>query len=261
MTQHDPHRLGGRSALERLGAQLAARDAERETLERLKVARAEARRDRAADAIQELRSIMGALWERVVELAPMTLAYSPNRLELEQAMLEWDVEHEFVHEDSFERSEWDVYAGAWIRLHQSGSVFEYPGCSSSLWYAKLPGETSAAWHEVAYNATEGNGPAEEPFALKDLIKADLVASHEPSNLYHALEPERMDEAHLDEFFDRWMGLLAAAAIGDLERPVAQASEQSASHEAGSSHRDAHEPAAEPRLPDNRLFGRLRDLGN
>lgn len=259
MTQHDPRQLGGRSALERLGAQLAARDAERETIERLKVARIEARHDRAAAAIGELRTIMQELWQRVLELAPMTIAYSPSRLELEQAMLEWDVEHEFVHEDSFERSGWDVYAGAWIRLQQRGSVFEYPGCSSSLWFAKLPGDTSPAWHEVAYNAVEGNGPAEEPFALKDLIKADLVASTEQSNLFHALEPARMDEAHLDSFFDRWMGLLAAAAIGDLERPT-PTTEPAHQHDPLQPH-DDHDPEPEPRLPDNPLLGRLRRLGN
>src|SRR5688500_13833440 len=114
MTRHDPRQLGGRSALERLGAQLAARDAERETSVRLRVARVEARRDTATQAIGELRQILEELWHRIAELAPMTMVFSAHRLELEQAQLEWDVEHEYVHEESFERSGWDVYAGAWI---------------------------------------------------------------------------------------------------------------------------------------------------
>jgi hypothetical protein len=259
MTQHDPRRHDGRSALERLGAELAARDAERETLERLKVARVEARRDKAAEAIRELRELMAELWNRISELAPMTLMYTPNRLELEQAMLEWDIEHDFVHEDAFERSGWDVYAGAWVRLHQRGSVFEYPGCSSALWYAKLPGDTAPAWHEVAYNAEEGNAPAEEPFALKDLIKADLVASSEPSNLFHAFEPGRMDDRHIDAFYDRWMGLLAAAAIGDLERPPLTGPTGPAPERDDDA--EPSDPSSDSQLPDNPLFGRLRRLGS
>lgn len=259
MTQHDPRRHAGRSALERLGADLAARDAERETLERLKVARVEARRDRSNEALGELREIMAELWNRIGELAPMTLMYSINRLELEQATLEWDIEHEFVHEGTFERSGWDVYAGAWLRLYQRGSVFEYPGCSSALWYVKLPGDAAPAWHEVAYNAEEGNYPAEEPFALKDLIKADLVASSEPSNLFLAFEPGPMDERGRDLFFDRWMGLLAAAAIGDLERPPLVPPPGGPDGSDGGF--DQGESSNEPTLPDNPLFGRLRQLGS
>lgn len=263
MMNHDPSGHGGRSALERLGQELAARDAERETREMLKVARVEARRDRAAEALQELQAIMGELWNRIAELAPMTIAYSPQRLELELAAIEWDVEHQYVDEQSFARSGWDVFAGAWIRLHQR-SIHEYPGMSASLWFAQLPGETSPAWHEVAYDAEEGNAPAEEPFALRDVIKADMVASSETSNLYIVGTPLRLAGDTLPAFHDRWMGLLAAAAVGELVRPQPMDAESrraipTTPLQDAVANAEHAQPA--PEVKPGSLFGRLRSLGD
>lgn len=255
---------GGRSALERLGQELAARDAERETREMLKVARIEARRDRAGEALAELQRILAGLWNRVAELAPMTIAYSPQRLELELAAIEWDIEHEYVDEQSFARSGWDVFAGAWIRLHQR-SIHEYPGMSASLWFAQLPGQGSPAWHEVAYDAEEGNAPAEEPFALRDVIKADMVASSEASNLYVVSTPLRLEGASLEAFYDRWMGLLAAAAVGELERPAPMDAEMRNASSTTTPLQDAvaqaEQPPAKPEVKPGSLFGRLRSVGD
>lgn len=260
---HDLSGHGGRSALERLGQELAARDAERETREMLKVARVEARRDRAVEALQELQAIMGELWNRIAELAPMTIAYSPQRLELELAAIEWDVEHQYVDEQSFARSGWDVFAGAWIRLHQR-SIHEYPGLSASLWFAQLPGETSPAWHEVAYDAEEGNAPAEEPFALRDVIKADMVASSETSNLHIVGTPLRLAGDTLPAFHDRWMGLLAAAAVGELARPQPMDAESrraipTTPLQDAVANAEQAQPA--PEVKPGSLFGRLRSLGD
>lgn len=254
---------GGRSALARLGQELAARDAERETREMLKVARVEARRDRAAEAVQELQAIMGELWSRIAELAPMTIAYSPQRLELELGAIEWDVEHQYVDEQSFARSDWDVFAGAWIRLHQR-SIQEYPGMSASLWFAQLPGESSPAWHEVAYGADEGNAPAEEPFALRDVIKADMVASSEASNLHVVGRPLRLAGDSFGTFHDRWMGLLAGAAVGELVRPEPMDSESRRAApttplQDAVANADAQPP--QPEVKPGSLFGRLRSLGD
>lgn len=255
----------GRNALERLGRELADREAERETREMLKVARVEARRDRAKAAIQDLHAIMGDLWARIGELAPMTIQYSAQRLELESGALEWDVEHEYVSEESFARSGWDVFAGAWIRLHQH-ALQEYPGMSASLWYAQLPGQTSPAWHLVAYDAEEGNAPAEEPFALRDVIKADTVASSETSNLHIVGDPLRLDDASTDAFHDYWMGQLAGAAVGGLIRPEPMASRVSdAMSPATTPLQDAVAASAmtfaEPDIDPRSLFGRLRSLGD
>lgn len=257
MNDPSPFASGGRSALERLAADLSARDAERETRERLRVARAEARRDHAAAAIDELRAIIAELWSRIAEVVPMAMLYSQHRLELEQGMLEWDIEHDVVPEGAFERSGWDVAAGAWLRLHQRDSVYDYPGRSTSLWYAKLPGDSRAWWYEVAYNAAEGNAPAEEPFALKDLIKADMVASDEPSNLFHAVTPARLDDAGVEAFHDRWMGLLARAAAGELERPAPTDHTMEADPADGSV--GAGGDAGGERRSDNSIIGRLRGL--
>ena len=262
---HDTGSGDGRSALERLGRELAARQAEQETLERLKVARVEARRDRAAQAMQELAELMAAFFDRILEVAPTASVYSPQVLELEQARIEWDVDHEFVREEEFERSGHDVYAGAHIRLHQGPNPHDYPGCSASLWCTAVPAGTDPVWHEVAYNAAEGNAPAEEPFALKDLIKADIVASGDTeTNLSHVAPPRALQGPGFEQFVDRWMGLLAQAAIGDLARP-----EQPAPQPQGGLRSSARpEPAPEPPAEDeddgpssNSLIGRLRGLGD
>ncbi|MCB0877410.1 MAG: hypothetical protein KDC46_00310 [Thermoleophilia bacterium] len=257
MTNPGEPARSGQSALEQLGAQLAARDEELQTRERLRQARAEVRVERAAEAVAQLEELMAGFWRRIAELAPMAVAYSARRLELEQAVVEWDVEHESIREGAFEQSGWDVLAGAWIRLQQHDSVFEYPGCSSSLWYAKLPGQSQAAWHEVAYNAAEGNAPAEEPFALRDVIKADVAGSPAPANLFPVFPPRPLAGPGLDAFQDRWMGLLAKAAIGDLERPVPGGDDQAGAGEPAdeAGHGDAVDH------PPNSIIGRLRRLEN
>lgn len=208
----------GRSQLERLGAELVARETGRETHEMLRVARIEARGDQAAAAISQLHDLMAELWRRIEAAAPTTIVFSHQQLQLEAARLEWEIAHEVIAEGAFARSGWDVYAGAHLRLHQTSEHQEYPGRSASLWYARRPRTLATHWIEVAYDAAEGNAPSEEPFALKDLIKADLVAAGGETNLYHAAAPAPIDAADADAFCDRWMGLLARAATGDLERP-------------------------------------------
>ena len=249
---------GGRAALERLGRDLAERETERETREMLKVARVEARRDQARDAVGALATIMEELWQRVTRLAPTTMAFSPQRLELELALLDWDIEHEYVNEHAFERAGWDVFAGGWLRLQQRSEVYEYPGRSTSLWYAKVGGDATPAWYEVAYNAAEGNAPSEEPFALKDLIKADLVASTEQSNLFHAAEPLRLEGSGIEAFYDRWMGLLAGAALGELERPT-MSDDAAQAARARDVELEAERERSEQR--SSSLIGRLRNLGD
>ena len=65
----------------------------------------------------------------------------------------------------------------------------------------------------------------------------------------------MQDGGRDAFFDRWMGLLAAAAIGDLERPTLQA-DYGATPEPDVE-LDEPEASSESGMSDNSLLGRLR----
>jgi serine/threonine-protein kinase len=208
----------GRAALERLSAELSARDTERETRAMLEIAKIQARRDEATAALAALERIFADLWRRITSLVPSAIEISPWHLSIEDGHLTWEIAHDHIDEGSFDRSGWDVIAGAQIRIRQAAPKTDYPGMSASLWAVRRPGTTNPEWFEVAYNAEEGNAPAEEPFALKDLTKVDLIASGGMTNLYAAHGPIRIDGLRQDMFCDRWMGFLADAALGHMKRP-------------------------------------------
>ena len=59
---------------------------------------------------------------------------------------------------------------------------------------------------------------DEPFALGNIVEADLGASNVLSLYSIAFGPTIIDDENSNNFQDRWMRRLADASVGQLQRP-------------------------------------------
>lgn len=213
-----PGARAGASALAAAGASVAEEEARREAAADTEERRLAARRATAAEGVAILRGVLRHLWHRIKAETPAAREDSDRRIVLGRGALSWDMTHEFIPEGGFEHSKWDVIVGAALSVTQQGGRHGYPGRSTSLWYARRPGDVGYRWLEVPYMVVLQAGPAEEPFALKDVSDADLAASTIMHRYQHAAEPAPVDDEDFDPFCDRWMARLAQAAQGALEHP-------------------------------------------
>lgn len=215
-------RAGGFAALGEAGAAVAEREGADEARASASRSGAQSREQMAEDATALLRTIVGELIERVVLAAPAAKAMT-NRLgvRLGDAELRVSPLGRVLAADAFAQSQWDVVTGATIAVRQAEPRYDW---SASLWYARLSGVDDFRWHEVSYFVnplarSERMRHEFAPFALTDDLRhADEAAAPVLGTFQFAWGPQAVDDEDADAFFDRWAGLLARAAKGELSYP-------------------------------------------
>jgi serine/threonine protein kinase len=120
-----------------------------------------------------------------------------------------------VKADLFAGSKWDVVAGDVIIVRSP----KYTR-GASLWF-KRPRASAVdvvyRWHEVGYMSLTGY-IRDTPFALPPNPQSVEAASQVVGVCNFANQPRPIDGDQVEEFCERWMGFLADAAQGRLERP-------------------------------------------
>jgi hypothetical protein len=174
---------------------------------------AESRQRVASEAMEILVALFAQFNERVHKQAPDDQVSWGRRVATWTSnFLSWAPVFTFIPSGAFDRSGWDVVAGASIELIQEAPRGEY---------TDLGAGEGHRWIEVPYMRTMGGDPPGhgiEPFALDDLQDADLAASNVMHMYQHAAKPAPIDDENFDRFCDRWMERLAMAAQGQLRHP-------------------------------------------
>lgn len=220
---------GGLSLLSNAAALVLDQSAKEEAL-RLQERSEQVRREKIAEeAMKILIDITDYLLEKITIYAPNAQPsqgfsnkpgqfYYPDRvISLGTAKLSINFSRfAKVPKDAFQKSKWDVYAGAIIEVKQEGiKSYEW---GANLWYTDLGKKGDLRWWEVTYMSVFTQSPPCELFAVEDVSLADRAASHIMDIIQLGAKPKLVDDEAVDEFCDRWASLLAKAAKGELQHP-------------------------------------------
>ena len=118
-----------------------------------------------------------------------------------------------VERGSFPLSGWDVVAFSQIYINQAKPRFCW---SASLWFAKLKGQSDYRWHEASYWSM--NEVEFQPYSETPGRRADMAAARIINAVNFAFGPVTIDDEQESDFHERWIWLLAKAAVGQLSRP-------------------------------------------
>jgi serine/threonine-protein kinase len=228
---HELQPEAGLAALATAGALLSEREAKEEARSQLEKEKREARARLASDAFEILREIIERMCQKILDSVPAAKLLDRVRsgmmkdkacIGLGTALLEVTLMSPgfALPGGAFSQSGWDVVAGATVGARQSDPKYLW---DASLWFTNLGHGDNYRWYEVSYFVNPLSGrvnPGNEPFALLEthLREADEAASPVMGLFQIAFGPEPIDGEHSVHFTDRWAGLLAKAAKGELGRP-------------------------------------------
>ena len=200
-------------ALATISAQLSEQQA-REEAEREAVRLKQEKRDRLAqEAVQNLQSLYNRMLLRISQAAPSALQ-SGCRIILGKGTLDLAVARGSVRAGVFKRSGWDVVAEAQVFVRQSDNNHVI---SSSLFYAKPPGEGEYRWWEIGFNFS--------PFtdarylyhvSLTSAEDADIALTKQTIGKFTIqYGPKPIDDEDFEAFSLKWAHILAKASSGQL----------------------------------------------
>ncbi|HJV70039.1 serine/threonine-protein kinase [Ideonella sp.] len=216
-----PQTPGGQE-LAALAAKLAAEDMQQQAGA---ASAALAKRDRATiqrDAQRELSELSRALFDRVIDSAPIAVVdlghgLTPNRsASLGHGHLTLSVgQFTSLSPDAFNESGWDVICGGTVAVSQSDGR----GRSASLWYVRRWPNTPYEWIEVSYWClVKSQHPLMEPCLLPPGRDADYAAANVMHVWNIAHSPYRLGDGGREQFIERWIARFVAVASGSYQRP-------------------------------------------
>lgn len=201
----------GAALLAQAAVQVSELKAREEAAEHARMARERERKLIAEHAEKQMEAIAATFCELLQQTGAEVIekrASCEARLGGGQLELKYTL-FGYIAPETFRLSGWDVILGGRIGVRG-------PGCdwSASLWYAPAEDGTYR-WMEVAYLTLGGSSPWPHFFPPGD--EADIASSKavSPYVIHHACV---IDGDELNEFYDRWMELLAKAATGTLVPP-------------------------------------------
>lgn len=216
--KEDRSSRSGLDALASAGADISEEKAAREA-EQMRIETEWKQRQRlASEGFEILDEIRKVLFDRISDSALVARQCGDNRIEVGDAWVELFVpQRGLIPDDAFRESGWDVICGAKIVVVQGSPEYEW---GASLWYMKRSSEEEYRWYEVQYfnNPHYQRYKKYEPFAVSKLKFADLAASPVMNAVAIAFGPVTIDDEDVDDFCNRWAGLLAKASKGQLRRP-------------------------------------------
>lgn len=206
------------NSLAQAGAAVAERESEREAEQRRKARKRRKRRELAESALNILWNQAEELFNRIEETTPAAQQKRQGKLELGKGEVEIsEMGINPISEPDFENCGWDVVVGAIIAARQSDPDYIW---SSSLWYSKRHENDEYRWREVSYfrNALSQKRRKFVPFFLDNPADADIAHANIMGEYQTAWGPSPIDDEDAEDFYDRWMDLLARASQGQLRRP-------------------------------------------
>jgi serine/threonine-protein kinase len=222
-----PH-IGGESnpfsILAVAGAQVAAREQQREAAEQAALERKRKRNLLAQSARGILKENLERLSVQIENNAPTVKRYSGYEfyIELGDVVLQFNLDNTglALPEDESILSQWDVITAANVFFSQRNPEHNW---SASLWYAKLKGQEEYRWHEIGYFSPLAQIPYVRAapnirIASDAFVRNPRVAYADNSGLVIAYGPLLVDDEAENEFHSRIGWLLAKGSNGQLGTP-------------------------------------------
>lgn len=219
-----------RSALSEAAGKVATKEAQEEARRLQAETRHKKRRELFDFAKQELGEIRGRLFDAIadhydgVEVNHRgTLIFGDSGLEFRRDTEFLDDMNVAIHKDraqAYESAGWDVIGWSKVSVacdrNMGARAYAW---NASLLFGRKNENDSYRWYELAFfNPWKSEM---SPFAL-DGYEADLYFALSTSITHSvnlAYGPCPIDGENEDEFIDRWIGLVAKAATGDLRSPT------------------------------------------
>jgi serine/threonine-protein kinase len=206
--------------------QVAEREAAEEARSQAAATLRRERNELFTDAKVNLLAIRDHLFSRLKESSESVKIDHRGRLQFGQANLDFTREPEILEGFVFARharggkpysyTGWDVLGWSMISLTCSKTSYTW---SSSLLFADLKDGNGFRWYEVAFWEWSQHKSRDEPFGLEGYQEdIDLACGNITHSVNVAYGPLSVDSEDEENFISRWVGLVAKAAIGNLNRP-------------------------------------------
>jgi eukaryotic-like serine/threonine-protein kinase len=223
--------ISGFSELSSGAAEIAEESAKEEAMKLTEMDEQIRRENISLEAMNILAKIVDILFEQIIAHAPDAkmsesyikqpdpFYYALRMIKLGSGILSVDFNHfAKVQKDTFSQSKWNVYSGSIILVKQESNYpYEW---GANLWYTDLGKSNELRWWEVTYmtHPLKPRSTKYEPFAVYDLFQADRAAVPYMDVIQFGSKPKPIDDDAQDDFFNRWVNLLAKAARGELRSP-------------------------------------------
>ena len=211
--------------LDRIERQEIERRTNAEVLEAKNVARAERRRELAADASRTLDHIVSSLWTELRAHMP-TIVREPLVLSTSDMRFASLIEHSDVRVRAWpsravEERSWDVVSATFDVIAESITILELPGttvghaaCDYQLWYCNPTHPDQFAWYEMGWSFV---GEREKQSSWHDpderTLSTSIALLREDGFRWRIAMP--LTYADADEYKERWLRIIVDAFAGTL----------------------------------------------
>ncbi|MBD3350338.1 MAG: protein kinase [Candidatus Lokiarchaeota archaeon] len=215
------------SLIDNAAKQVAEREAQEEAKYQEASTLSLKRNELFADAKADLFSIRKHLFSRISNSSDSVKIDYSGRLKFGAANLDFSREPEILDKlildsharggKAYKHTGWEALGWSMISLTCTKTSYTW---SSSLLFADLKDGYGFRWYEAGFWTFSQFNYKDEPFGLEG-YKADIDLAF--GNILHnvnvAYGPLPIDSEDEENFISRWIGLVAKAAIGDLDRPI------------------------------------------
>ncbi len=212
--------------IEEAAKQVAEREAQEEARNQAAAALRQEREELFADAKANLLSIKEHLFSKIRESSESVKTDHRGDLQFGEAKLNFMLDPELLEEFVLARHSkggkpysytgWDVLAWSIISVTCARTSYTW---SASLLFADLKDDNGFRWYELSFWTLAQNKSKDEPYGLEGYIAdIDLACGNIIHSVNVAYGPLPIDGEDEESFISRWVGLVAKAAIGNLNRP-------------------------------------------
>ena len=212
------------AALAAAGQQVAEEEATAEAAQREQEARRDARQRFADEAIIELTTLIGRLFDEISASAESAKRMA-QAISLGPAMLDFERPQRVEFKPSRSNSGWDVIAASRLAVRASGLPRSYAGqpdtytWSANLVFARTPSDETYRWRELAFWVMRSQS-GDTPVALSADGEDFYLALDNVMHVWNvAYGPFAIDAEDEEQFQHRWLSLFARAAQRQLHQPM------------------------------------------
>ncbi len=186
------------------------------------------RNEMKIDAFNSLDSLVDILWKNIQNDAVNAKIHGEfetewsRKISLGNGSLTITLHNDIIAKGEFKKWGKDIVCGAYINILQLPDVNGYEGRASNLCFGDLDSSNIYRWWEICFFQQGFTTMAILPHYLNWVTskrEIDLACSEIMHIFALASTPRPIDLDYTDEFFKKWIDLLALAANCNLRRPT------------------------------------------
>lgn len=216
----------GHPLIDNAAKQVAEREAEQEAKQHAAETMRNELQELFDDARTNFNAIKDSLFSKIQESSENVTIDHRGLLRFGEAVLDLTVNPSILEEFVLSRharggkpynyTRWDVLGWSMIKLKCNRTNYTW---SASLLFANLNDGNGFRWYELAFWSMVRSKSKDEPFGLEGYhADIDLACGNITHATNVAYGPLSIDSEDEEEFIQRWLNLVAKAAIGELKAP-------------------------------------------